>query len=332
MVKLNLPTAKVPQQFEYPMLYYPKSLEDILERVRDDRPILSSYSLEACPTVFYKHGFYLHVTRCRLYSVSLGIISLVIAVILSILAIDAWFLALFPALLGFIFTLVLSQYLELLTRQISIINRKLLARTYSLPQFERKSLAAKLLEQTVSQRQLVRSEYKYNRQQKKGILYEYFLHHLKNWFHPTWTIVNYRRIEKSYASTGEYILSLAYYNLAINVEIDEPYRLSNNQPTHYREDPFQLLRDRIFTDLGYVVIRFAEYQIVNHPNRCCLHIARTVNQFLSPQEKVRIPDNIEEDIQTPLVWQVQTWTKAQAKAMAKNQLRQKYLQKVVRLD
>ena len=55
-------------------------------------------------------------------------------------------------------------------------------------------------------------------------------------------------------------------NLIAVLEIDEPYSFENKEPIHY--DDMDENRDMFFVDNGFLVIRFAENQILSEPLKC----------------------------------------------------------------
>lgn len=110
--------------------------------------------------------------------------------------------------------------------------------------------------------------------------------------------------------------------LYLDIEIDEPYASRGQQPTHYRQpngvSPDNS-RNAYFLQKGWVVVRFAEQQIVLYPDECCKFVARLVFQLTGndtywSQWSYAQP-------QLPLVRQ---WTKEEAMQMAKENYRQSY--------
>ncbi len=77
----------------------------------------------------------------------------------------------------------------------------------------------------------------------------------------------------------DHILHFEAHGLRIDIEIDEPYSGSTRKPMHwlgsYDDD-----RDVYFTKNGWVVIRFAEIQVVQHPQACIRHVAKVVDSLL----------------------------------------------------
>lgn len=98
----------------------------------------------------------------------------------------------------------------------------------------------------------------------------------------------------------------------IDVEIDEPYVLETGEPIHYGYD--DSIRNDAFEKNLFVVVRFAEEQIVKHPRDCI----KTIDSILSFLE--RKVDSWESKV--PMV---NKWTKQEAQEMAENYYREKYL-------
>lgn len=106
-------------------------------------------------------------------------------------------------------------------------------------------------------------------------------------------------------------------NLFIDIEIDEPYDGVTRQPIHYTDDNKQ--RDTFFKNRGWVVIRFAEYQVVKETLSCCKFIAEvvaSVNTNFIIDENLKSVKNLNP---------IKQWSKEQAKQWSKENYREKYL-------
>ena len=99
-------------------------------------------------------------------------------------------------------------------------------------------------------------------------------------------------------------------------------------PIHLVEDRKYIIRDKFFLRLGYIVIRFAEYQIAKYPDYCCLHIVRVLNQFLDRDLKLSVPHATEIQPLKSQDWKVKTWTQRESQIMAANKIRDRYLEPV----
>jgi hypothetical protein len=108
-------------------------------------------------------------------------------------------------------------------------------------------------------------------------------------------------------------------NLYIDIEIDEPYYYKTKSPTHCCNDDKDKNRNAFFLNNGWIVIRFAEEQIVCYPNRCCKVIALVVAEISGEWELFNkfkdVPD-------LPLV---KHWTIREARKMARAKYRDTYL-------
>lgn len=106
-------------------------------------------------------------------------------------------------------------------------------------------------------------------------------------------------------------------NLFIDIEIDEPYDGVTRQPIHYTE--YNNQRDTFFKNRGWVVIRFAEYQVVKETLSCCKFIAEvvaSVNTNFIIDENLKSVKNLNP---------IKQWSKEQAKQWSKENYREKYL-------
>ena len=173
-------------------------------------------------------------------------------------------------------------------------------------------------------------DFKINNDAEKGFSEAYFLNYLNQWFLSPWRIIEHCQFEdeQGYTPTADFILINDDLKLAVDLEIDEPYSFKGSLPIHLVEDPKYIYRDKFFLKLGYIVIRFAEYQIAKHPDYCCFHIARVLNQFMDQDTKIALPNSINIEPLTPQEWKVKTWTQRESQIMADNQIRDAYLEPV----
>jgi hypothetical protein len=107
--------------------------------------------------------------------------------------------------------------------------------------------------------------------------------------------------------------------LRLAVEIDEPYEGKNCQPIHCQDNPHERQRNRFFLQNNWIVIRFAEEQVVRYPHRCVLTIARVLTEVLGDEKYVERLKGLES------VPPVRRWTKKQAIRMARRGIRKRYL-------
>lgn len=109
------------------------------------------------------------------------------------------------------------------------------------------------------------------------------------------------------------------FNIYIDIEIDEPYYYKDKSPTHCCDDDKDKIRNMFFLKGNWIVIRFAEEQVVCYPNRCCKLMAKIIATLTGDEELFNKFKNVPE--LTPL----KHWTTKEARRMAKAGYRDKYL-------
>ncbi len=113
--------------------------------------------------------------------------------------------------------------------------------------------------------------------------------------------------------------------LGIDVEIDEPYALLSKEPIHCQDVNSDSRRNDFFLSRGWIVIRFAERQVVKAPERCCKVIAQTIAQVTGDRTC------LEQLKDFPDLFSEKGWTTRRAKQLAKKDYRLSYLPKEVRI-
>ena len=124
---------------------------------------------------------------------------------------------------------------------------------------------------------------------------------------------------KPHNYSTDFCIAIKEVNLWLDVEIDEPYDYKTGNPTHCWDDPRDANRNTFFLNKGWIVIRFSEQQVVQHPESCCKEIASVIKSvtgielFFKPLQTISIlaPSKM--------------WSKREAKQMAKRQFRNQYL-------
>lgn len=110
-------------------------------------------------------------------------------------------------------------------------------------------------------------------------------------------------------------------NIFLDVEIDEPYEgindIDKRKATHFRQ--IDTNRNNAFKNRGWIIIRFAEIQVHQNPNGCCLFIA---DVMASINTKFIIPSLLTSANQVKTLPQ---WTKEEAEQMSRDKYREKYL-------
>jgi hypothetical protein len=74
----------------------------------------------------------------------------------------------------------------------------------------------------------------------------------------------------------DFIFEHSQSNLVIDIEIDEPYSLSNNEPIHFYNNENDKKRNYYYVNKNWIVVRFSEKQIINTPQSCCKEIAKVI--------------------------------------------------------
>lgn len=96
--------------------------------------------------------------------------------------------------------------------------------------------------------------------------------------------------------------------LHIDIEIDEPYVSTTKQPIHFQgiDDD----RNAFFLRSGWLVVRFAEEQIIKYPEACCFQIQNVLAYVLGDADRIQnsVPN-------------VTHWTKQEATRMAEQNSR-----------
>jgi hypothetical protein len=114
----------------------------------------------------------------------------------------------------------------------------------------------------------------------KGKTEDYFLNILTKYF-STEIKIDMKLITFNSAFYPDYVYESKKYGFYIDIEIDERYDFHTKKPIHYigSEDEE---RNKYFLDRNWFVIRFAEEQILNHSNECCLFIKQVIDIIINP--------------------------------------------------
>lgn len=113
------------------------------------------------------------------------------------------------------------------------------------------------------------------------------------------------------------ILHFEDKGLRIDIEVDEPYSGATRKPMHWK-GCYDDDRDLYFSTNGWVVIRFAEIQVVQQPEACLAYLADLIDEFLGT-------DLASAWKGTEALRKVERWTHEQAKEMARANYREEYL-------
>lgn len=166
-----------------------------------------------------------------------------------------------------------------------------------------------------SSKHIIRKDY------KKGVSHNYFRGYLAERFGDSIienvSIDNQRYLSYHEKELNLYITDFAYIdkytNLKIDIEIDEPYTFQDKQPVHLNDKD----RNDFFLKNNWIVIRFAEEQVINHPELCCEYIAKIIHCFDCDFIKLKtLKSNIPE---------VQKWNSVTVKNLISSNYRDSYL-------
>jgi hypothetical protein len=156
---------------------------------------------------------------------------------------------------------------------------------------------------------------------KKGVSENHFYSYLIKHF-------NGDVLEESYIETDsfkgipyqpDFTLYDSEFEILIDVEIDEPYIGIDGTPIHFSEGKDEF-RDDFFLENNWIVVRFAEIQVIKYPVQCC----QLLNDLIS---MIKSDDNIDLIELQNKVEKFNTWTKEEASRMAYVRFRNKYLPK-----
>lgn len=110
----------------------------------------------------------------------------------------------------------------------------------------------------------------------------------------------------------DFVLYHERANLYIDIEIDEPYVIESRKPIHYI-DGRDLVRDKYIINNGWVVIRYSERQVYKHLEEIIKDLESKINWLT--YDDVR-PTSLSLD---------NRWTEEEAKRLAEENYREKYL-------
>ncbi len=95
-----------------------------------------------------------------------------------------------------------------------------------------------------------------------------------------------------------YCIAIAYFdkviNLHIDIEIDIPYYNETGKSSNWEVLIKENQRHQILLQKGWIVIRFAEEQIISSPQSCCKVIAEVINKVLGTPipEQLKAVENL----------------------------------------
>ena len=154
--------------------------------------------------------------------------------------------------------------------------------------------------------------YQIGRSNRRGFKEEHFQKFIEGYLGDKFNILGRIRLNTG-NKTNPYEPDIAIiYNsteksLRIDIEIDEPYASITRQPTHYIGVDEN--RDTYFTERGWIVVRFSEYQVHTYPDQCIKYLYSLINQIIP---EIVTPDNLQsvKDLNAEVQWdeiQAQKW-------------------------
>ncbi len=114
------------------------------------------------------------------------------------------------------------------------------------------------------------------------------------------------------------IIDIKRPSIRIDIEIDEPYSAISNKPIHFIGcgDEF---RDMNLNNLGWIVLRFSEFQIVSDMMGCATYLLQIIHA-INPNLSLAAPF-----LQYPRPKPVKRWSEIESKIMASEKIREHYL-------
>jgi len=152
-----------------------------------------------------------------------------------------------------------------------------------------------------------------------GVSEGFFFKVLKHYFPDVTQGLTFAIPGSQYSYSSDFSLIDAATGLAIDIEVDEPYEGRTKQPHHCLDQGKDQQRNQFFLAGNWVVIRFAEEQVVKHPRSCAGVIAQVLAQLTGDYDYLEALQDVE---QLPPVKQ---WTVTEARRMAKWNFRERYL-------
>lgn len=162
--------------------------------------------------------------------------------------------------------------------------------------------------------QKIKNEFIYS----KGVTEKFFLNYLQEYFRDNvstgLSVQDPKFIGNPYLP--DYVISIPTINLYVDVEIDEPYIGHDGTPIHYLNG-CDNYRNEFFLNKRWIIIRFAEIQVVKFPEKCCELINSTIDWITTKEKDIStIKDQVEG---------YNCWTKEEAHRLAFTRFRNKYL-------
>lgn len=117
--------------------------------------------------------------------------------------------------------------------------------------------------------------------------------------------------------TADFLIVEPTTGLHLDIEVDESHCFNTGRATHFIGDDDY--RNKCFIDAGWVIIRFAEEQVVSQPARCCRVIANVLAKVTGDTAITKQFANVSS------ITPVKQWSRPQANSLKKSKYRQGYL-------
>lgn len=154
---------------------------------------------------------------------------------------------------------------------------------------------------------------------QQGVSEQQFFCYLLRYFPTVCQGMEFQISDSSFRYSADFILYHQQSGLGVDIEVDEPYEGRTGEPHHCVDQGKDSRRNQFFIDNNWIVIRFSEKQVVQHPDSCCKVIASAIAKVTGDYSYLVSLQNV-----TTLPQEAQ-WTIKQAKRMAKTNYRQSYL-------
>lgn len=120
-----------------------------------------------------------------------------------------------------------------------------------------------------------------------------------------------------------FIVAFSEYNLFIDIEVDSPYGLDYRNPKCFTDGAeYQMTpHDEFFNRQKWVIMHFAEEQIVKYPVQCCKEIAKIASK-ITCDESIMDRMSPVDDLRF-----INLWTREQCERLARENYREQYLPK-----
>lgn len=166
---------------------------------------------------------------------------------------------------------------------------------------------------------------------KKGVTHDFFKKHLLKNIGDKIIENAALRISNNYRNNlveykRPYITDFAYVDeqngICLAIEIDEPYTLKDKKPIHTSE----WIRNDFFLNYNWIILRFAEEQIVLYPELCC-KLIKEIIRLIVEDLSFSYPFTIKCSIPN-----IPLWTDETIKNLILQDYRNKYLNKLTNLN